>query len=189
MRHIMCDLETLGQTPGCVILSIGAVEFDPSGKCALDDGMYTVLNTDDCCDHYLHIDAEGPDSTVAWWEKQGEEARKVLFAARDTKTSVPLKLGLEQLNKYVTRFGGVKDVCVWGNGSDFDNAILAVAYRMADMKPSWHFTNNRCYRTLKNICPGPKVARAGTYHHALDDAKTQALHAIQLIKAYPGLAF
>jgi hypothetical protein len=189
MKHIMVDLETLGQTPGCAILSIGAVEFDPSGKRALDNGMYTVLNTDDCLEHYLHVDAEGPNSTLAWWEKQSEEARKVLFQARDPKTSVPLKLGLEQLNKYVESHGGKRSVCVWGNGSDFDNAILAVAYKMASMKPAWEFWNNRCYRTLKNICPGPKAERQGTYHNALDDAKTQALHAIQLIKAYPGLAF
>ena len=31
MRHVMIDLETLGVVPGCVVLQIGAVCFDPNG--------------------------------------------------------------------------------------------------------------------------------------------------------------
>lgn len=183
MKNVMVDLETLGSTPGCVVLSIGAVTFDPSGHTPLDEGFYVVLNTEDCMEKYLHQEPE----TVAWWERQSDEARTVLREAVDPKVSVPLRLGLEKFNEYVVHGASRREVAVWGNGSDFDNAILAVAYKMAELKPGWEFWNNRCYRTLKNLIPGPKLERQGTYHNALDDARSQALHAIDLLKAMPGL--
>ena len=130
--------------------------------------------------------AQEPD-TVAWWERQSHEAREVLRHAVDPKRSVPLPLALEKFNEYVVKGASRREVAVWGNGSDFDNAILAVAFKMAEVKPGWEFWNNRCYRTLKNLLPGPKLERVGTYHNALDDARSQALHAIELLKAYPGL--
>lgn len=182
MRNIMVDLETLGSTPGCVILSIGAVAFSLEPP-HLDEGFYVVLSTDDCMEHYL---AQEPD-TVAWWDRQSEEARQVINQARDPKTSVPLKLGLEKFNEYLGN--NPRQTALWGNGSDFDNAILAVAYRMAGMKPAWDHCNNRCYRTLKNLVRGPKLERVGTYHNALDDARSQALHAVELLRSRPELTW
>jgi len=185
MQHVMVDLETLGQTPGYAILSIGAIQFFPEGGsyALAEEGFYAVLNTDDCKDHYL---AEEPD-TIAWWDRQTPEAQQVRQLAADAKTSIPLKLGLENFNNYLGSIGGKKEVCVWGNGSDFDNAGLAVAYKMAGIKPYWEFWNNRCYRTFKNLCPGPKLERIGTYHNALDDARSQALHLVDVAKRHPTL--
>lgn len=129
MNDVMIDLETLGKRAGCSILSIGAVAFDRSG---LGPELYTVARLDSCEKAGLHID---PD-TVAWWEKQNPEARKVLKQARAARGNKALDKALEELNKYLSQFD-LKRVKVWGNGSDFDNA--------------------------------------------LDDAKSQALHAIQLL--------
>jgi hypothetical protein len=185
MKDIMVDLETLGNTPGCVILSIGAVAFDPVEGVLSPDGFYNVLNTADCMDHYLSKDEE----TEKWWGRQSEEARQVLRDAEDAKTSVPLKLGLENFNTFVRQYGGQRTVRVWGNGSDFDNAILAVAFKMAGIKPNWEFWNNRCYRTLKNHCPGPKLERVGTYHNALDDARSQAIHLMDFVEKHPSLVW
>lgn len=189
MRHVMVDLETLGSTPGCVILSIGAVAFSAEPP-YLDEGFYIVVNTEDCMAHYL---SQEPD-TVAWWDRQSEEARQVVGQARDTKTSVPLRLALEKFNEYLGN--NPRQTALWGNGSDFDNAILAVAYRMVAVesgdptfKPAWDHWNNRCYRTLKNLVRGPKLERVGTYHNALDDARSQALHAVELLRSRPELTW
>ena len=38
------------------------------------------------------------------------------------------------------------------------------------------------YRTLKNLLPYIEMERVGEHHNALDDAKSQALHAIKLLK-------
>lgn len=185
MYHIMVDLETLGQTPGCAILSIGAIQFFPQGGnyALAENGFYSVVNTDDCAEHYLAIEP----GTVAWWDRQSEEAQQVRQLARDPKSSVPLKLALEGFNNYLLTIGGKREVCIWGNGADFDNGILQVAYKMAGMEPAWEFWNNRCYRTFKNLCPGPKLERIGTYHNALDDARSQALHLVEVAKQHPSL--
>lgn len=70
---------------------------------------------------------------------------------------------------------------LWGNGSDFDNVILASAYRSCNLEVPWKFWNNRCYRTVKALRPDIKIHRSGTYHNALDDAVSQAEHLMRMI--------
>jgi hypothetical protein len=172
MENVMVDLETLGQTPGCVILSIGAVGFDPSG---LGKEFYAVVSTADCKKAGLFTD---PD-TIEWWDKQSPAAQEVRRQADDRKQSMPLKTALDGFNMFLQGFA--PNTKIWGNGSDFDNAILASAYRAAGRQLGWKFWNNRCFRTVKNMAPKSiEPAREGTYHHALDDAKHQALHAIAI---------
>lgn len=180
MEHVMIDLETLGRRAGCAILSIGAVAFDAKAK-ELGPELYTVVRLDSCEKVGLHID---PD-TIAWWEKQSPEAQKVLKQARATRGNKMLSKALEELNKYLSQFD-LKKVKVWGNGSDFDNAILINCFAAANLAAGWEFWNNRCYRTLKGLAPSIKVERVGTYHNALDDAKTQALHAIKVLQHLKG---
>jgi len=175
MQDIMIDLETLGQTPGCVILSIGAVEFGAGG---LGREFYAVLNTSSCEALGLHRDAD----TERWWNAQGEEAQRVLGEAAEGGDHA--KYALQALNRFIFD-NPARDVKIWGNGADFDNAILACAYRAAGLKPGWKFWNNRCFRTLKAQGPrSAEPARQGVYHHALDDAKHQARWAIELSESH-----
>jgi exodeoxyribonuclease VIII len=170
MDNVMIDLETLGRRAGCAILSIGAVAFDPdSGK--LGSEFYVVVDRQS--QTALHTDPE----TLAWWEKQSAEARAVLT----DPTAIALGDALIKFNQYLAPYSFTK-VKIWGNGGDFDNAIMASCYAAAGLEVPWAFWNNRCYRTLKNLVGGPKLTRQGTYHNALDDAKTQAEHAVQLFK-------
>jgi exodeoxyribonuclease VIII len=168
--HVMVDLETLGNRPGCKILSIGAVAFGPEG---LGEEFYVVVDRESQTDFGLHEDA----STIEWWDKQTVEAKSVLIEAEDGE---PLSRCLLNFNAYLARFG-MSDIKLWGNGSDFDNAILISCYAATKQQAGWKFWNNRCYRTLKSLHPGVKLNRTGTYHNALDDAKTQALHAIPML--------
>lgn len=179
----MVDLETLGTVPGCAILSIGAVEFHPeTGK--LGKEFYVVVNRESCVMAMLSVS----DDTLAWWTRQNEEARKVLEHSANKKTSVPLQLALTQFNAYLRTVGGVKETSVYGNGADFDNPILAVAYDCAKVKSGIGSYQGRCYRTLKNLhelfgdgFAAHKADRGGTYHNALDDAKTQAVHLMEVV--------
>lgn len=186
-EHFMVDLETLGTTPGCAILSIGVVAFDPAARTMEqafpDEGFYVVVNRASCLDYFLHEDA----GTVAWWRKQSEEARKVLDHADSLMTSETLLDALTKMEDYITSHCTAKNAKVYGNGSDFDNAILAVASYAVGRKLPWSY-GGRCYRTLKNLdelfgkrFAAPPVERGGTYHNALDDAKTQARHLMQII--------
>ena len=172
MRDTMTDLETLGTVPGCAILSIGAAAYDDE---KVGETFYTPIYLDSCRDAFLTICPKTQD----WWNKQGEDAQKVLTDVLSLETSVTLRMGLEKFNAWITRHCGMQ--CrVWGNGSDFDNAILAAAYDAVKLRPAWKFTNNRCYRTVKALAPAIKLERVGTYHNAVDDAVSQANHHIAI---------
>lgn len=181
MRDVMVDLETLGQTPGCAIFAIGAVAFDPETGEIDDQGMHVVINVASAVCAGLRFD----EGTLDFWGKQGPEARAVLKQAwRGEGTD--LRTGLSLFKEYVGKHGG-KEARVWGNGSDFDNAILTYAFRAVGMEPYHKFWNHRCYRTLKALHPEvPLGKREGVYHNALDDAKTQAIHALQIFGAMRG---
>ena len=176
MKNIMLDLETMHTIPGGVILSIGAVYFNEQG---LGKEFYMPISRA----HSAEVGLKESLSTQQWWAKQNAEARKVIDAA-EAADAPTLHEALDAFTKFVKLDTNVK---VWGNGADFDNPLLACAYDAIELKQAWIAWNGRCYRTLKNIAPGPKLVRVGTYHNALDDAKSQALHAIELFKLHPTL--
>lgn len=167
-KNVMVDLETMGNTPGCAIISIGAVEFSEEG---LGSEFYCTIDLEDSVKCGLHIDV----STLKWWLAQKPEA-----------LSEAMK-GELSLSQALTSFRGwlddndLRGAAIWGNGSDFDNVLLSRAYAAISMELPWKFYMNRCYRTLKGLSPQVKLQRVGTFHNALDDAKSQALHAIQIL--------
>lgn len=173
MKDVMVDLETLGTVPGCVLLSIGAVAFNPRNGDVDEQGFYTAIKISGQEDAGLHICPR----TQAWWDDQSPEARKVF----DDPGAQLLGEALLAFNRYLYNFGA--DVRLWGNGADFDNALLSAAYRAANVSPHVKPYNGRCYRTLKNLAPHIKMEkRHGTHHNALDDARSQAAHLLRIIE-------
>jgi 3' exoribonuclease, RNase T-like len=172
----MTDLETGGRGPGCVVLSIGAVFFGDGG---LGEEFYRVVSSASCLEHGLAWDQD----TLRWWESQHPDARRVLAEAKKSRLSLPA--ALKAFSRYLHAGGANRrTVRLWGCGASFDNAILAHCYKQCDMELPWEFWNDRCYRTLKALAdPAIKAERGGTYHNALDDAKTQARHAHAILVA------
>lgn len=172
VKRVMIDLETLGVTAGCSILSIGAATFDEHR--GVGDPFYATISRKTCRNAGLVEDAD----TLIWWHKQSEEARKVLTADH---TTLPLGLALAQFHDYLSRFH-TSDVLVYGNGADFDLPILGRAFLACGFDLPWKAYNGRCYRTLKNQRPDVKLVRTpGTHHNALSDATAQAEHAIRIL--------
>lgn len=167
----MVDLETLGNGSHAVIISIGAVEFDPDTG-LIGRGFYETVDPQSCVDAGLKMDA----STVMWWMQQDAAAR----AAFDRPG--------RHLNAVLLDFAiwFPEGADLWGNGATFDNVILGNAYRAVSFNRPWKFSNDRCYRTLKNLRPDIELVRTGTHHNALDDAKTQAQHAVRILQAMKG---
>lgn len=166
----MLDLETLGTAPNSVIIAIGAVKFDLDG---VKDQFYQVVDPASCVDIGLQIDA----STVMWWMQQNTAARKAF-----TEKGVHIEVALSQFASWVD-----ENDLVWGNGSDFDNVLLAEAYKKAKIEQPWKYFNNRCYRTMKNQFPQIKLERKGTHHNAVDDAISQAEHLIKILNHIRGV--
>jgi hypothetical protein len=179
-EHIMLDLETLGNRPGCAILAIGAVHFGPSlpNTSGLGDKFYRVVSTPSCVKHYgLHIDP----ATERWWAGQSDEARKVLAEAKASQTG--LKQAIVEFCAWLNTIGSKRSLHIWGNGAEFDNAILAACFHAVQMEWPIEFWNNRCYRTLKGLPGAPKRPRGLPSHNALQDATDQAVNAVELMRA------
>jgi len=171
----MCDLETLDVLPTGLIMSIGAVAFDPLGN-EMGETFYTVINIDDCVKSGLSVS----QSTVGWWMKQSPEAQKVMVEARETDKT--LLMALTEFSRF---FKDNKLKYLWGNGAAFDNAMLSHAYSKAGIIQPWLCWHDMCFRTLKNINADiESPPRFGTYHNALDDSITQALWCQKIFQSW-----
>jgi DNA polymerase III epsilon subunit-like protein len=175
---VMLDLETLGTAPGCAIISIGACVFDTDGP---RDTFHRVINVHSCRLAGLAVD----EGTVKWWQDQTEDARGQTYdVAMAVSGGTDLGPALHEFEAWLAPLELRKGIAIWGNGADFDQPILAAAYRACGYRsPPWRPYSARCYRTLKNMMPSVIPIRDGVHHNALDDAKTQAIHAVNIIKA------
>lgn len=164
--HVMLDLETLGTNKGATILAIGAVKFDPS-KSGVEDSIEIFIDPVNSEKAGFEMSA----STIWWWlQPERADARAQLLANKDRWVDV--WTGLDHFREWF----GFDSLPVWGNSTSFDNELLKAYYEKANMDTPWRFWHDRCYRTVKNLAPAIKLERVGTYHSAVDDAISQALH-------------
>jgi hypothetical protein len=170
MMDVMIDLETLGSVPRCVILSIGAVVFDPRGSDVPDTSRTFHAHIDVRSSQRAGLMIDG--ATVMWWLGQSEEARQELLKAETHDLFAVL--GHFAAWTDWPRVGGV-----WAKGPSFDCAILASAYRAVSMEPPWPYSRERCVRTALDMAGMPSDTMAyrtaaDVRHSALGDALAQA---------------
>lgn len=165
MRHLMLDLETLGTHPGCIILSIGAVEFDLD-KRAITGRFHAHVDPQDAEDLGLRAEA----GTVMWWLGQKQEAQQALLGAEQHGLA-------EVLNAFVDTFDW-SDMKVWANGASFDFPILKRAFEVVGRDLPWHFYHEMDFRTVKNLVSKEDFdrvrVRPALAHDALEDTIAQA---------------
>ena len=182
----MVDLETLGTAPGSVILSIGAVRFGDEllpGRVDLtpENSCYLTANVESSVAAGLTMDA----STVMWWLGQSDAARAAVSGAKQ-----PLYDMLARFHYWATHLEPMVTTSpetpvdeLWGNGADFDNVLLAEAYKAIGMAAPWKHRANRCYRTLRALRPDIEFVPPTVAHDALEDALAQANHAVKILQA------
>ena len=156
--NIMIDLETLATSSNAAIISLGAVKFSDD----IIDTFYSEVDLQSCLD--LGMEVSGP--TINWWVG---------------RNNMPID-GIDIYN-VLTMFSQWvgNNPTIWGNGASFDNVILTNAYTKCKITRPWHFTRDRCYRTMKNVSDVP-FKMIGNKHNALDDARSQALHLIKILE-------
>lgn len=165
MKHCMIDLETLDTTPSSVILSIGAVVFDPDLTFAPLDGerFYRSLHFQD----QLAAGRTVSESTIFWWLDQSAGARSAII---DRDGAGYLSFMLDAFHTFYT-----ENKCerVWANGLAFDVAIMDDAYRAYGRPAPWKYNHPREMRNLRDLYPD--LITGEVAHHALDDALQQAI--------------
>lgn len=160
-KHLMVDLETLGVTPDCVVLSLGAVHFDPMGK-GFTDSIYFKINLDDQDKLGRSIDP----NTIEWWGKQDPQAMEEAFSETDRLNVGP---AINQFHKFAWGCDAF-----WSHGSGFDLVILEHLMRQLGKPLPWNYWQARDTRTLFDLGFDPEMHQEGK-HNALEDAKRQAL--------------
>lgn len=167
--NVMLDLETMGNGANAAIIAIGAIAFDKSG--IHEDKFYRQVSLVSS----VEVGMECDPSTIMWWMQQSNEARS---AFKDNVDALHICQALADFSAWFASIGGQE---VWGNGASFDNVILSSAYKKAGLVQPWKFWHDRCYRTIKSMNQSVRLERVGTYHNAVDDAESQAIHLMKIL--------
>lgn len=171
---VMLDLETMSTDSNASIISIGAVKFYLNVRqteFTQDQLFYTAVSLASNQEAGLHIKAD----TVMWWLSQEPEARNAF------KNPVSLASALGAFSRFIPN----KETYIFGNGSTFDNMILRNAYKAINQKYPVSYKYDVCYRTMCKLSNAPVPAFEGTKHNALDDAKAQTRHLMQILETIP----
>lgn len=164
----MVDIETLGLSPGCVVLSIGAVRFDPTDG-VTDEGFYTEIDRSTAEDAGLTVD----DDTEEWW--RGQDGFDVAGLLGDD--GKPIRRALEDFGRY---YAGSDEI--WANSPSFDCSILEAAYEAVGLDAPWQFYEERDVRTIRALPGAANLSQEGTEHHALADARYQAREVAETLR-------
>jgi len=160
--RVMIDIETLGRSRGCILLSLGAVEFDSSG---VTSEFYGDISVESCQNYGLDADM----TTLLWWLDQDNRDQLV---GGDGLSTV-----LEEFAYWMP-----DDAEVWANSPSFDCEILDAAFEAVGMTTPWEWYNQRDVRTIKNLNAAPSLQQTGIEHNALDDAIYQARLVIETLR-------
>lgn len=167
----MIDIETLGSSPGCSIISIGAIPFEFDS--IIDESKWFLLTIDlqSCIDSGLTIE----NNTLAWW--LNENPKLLTDILKDPhKTSI--HDGICKLKRYINIHCN-KLYSPWSKGSAFDIPILNYAAKKCNVQLFNGLINERCARTYMSLDSTIKVDNPYK-HNPLSDCLTQ-IKTIQLI--------
>ena len=162
MQDIMLDLETLATSPDSVILTFGAIKFNPFDRDTdMDQGLYFRINVDEQIALGRNVD----EGTVSWWGTQSPEVRD---EALGEDGRVDLETFTRMLNKFV--LGADR---IWAQGPVFDIVILENLYRQLGKPAPWPYYSIRDSRTLLKAL-GDTRRPGALLHNALADCVSQA---------------
>jgi hypothetical protein len=169
---VMLDLETLSTRPESVILTIGAVKFDPfSDFVDVERGLYYRVDVDE----QLALDRHVLESTVEWWGNQDAEVREEALGNSD-------RVSLEDMTRGLNRFlVGVENI--WCQGPAFDIVILENLYRQLTKPTPWQFWQISDSRTLFKAHGDPRDKNRAAAHNALMDCYYQAIAVQEIYRA------
>lgn len=165
-KHVMVDTETLGVTPWSVVLSVGAVVFDPVTG---ETGSKFYMNVDrkSCEDLGLVVDPK----VEAWW---GDPSRAEAWSQLQADP-MPAAGVARAFCAWFNRKAG-PGCRAWAHGSSFDYPLLGTLIQFSGETIPWDFKLLRDTRTLFELAEldFSKMKKENTYHNALDDAVNQA---------------
>lgn len=170
-QHCMIDIECLAQSNDSVILTIGAVCFDPYANDIEDfenqkiekhnfTKFYKRVSIESCTDIGLVIS----EDTVKWWSKQNQHAIDEAFSEEDREPIDKVLKDLFMYSRHCTHF--------WAKSPQFDMSIIETAAKKLDLGVPWNYHQLRDVRTIEEITS--LESKSSNNHRADDDALNQA---------------
>lgn len=161
---IMIDIESLDTTPDCVILTIGAVLFDPRGS-GIVDKIEIRPTIEEQTEKYNR--SINPD-TIRWWSTQNPAA---IEEAMGDEGRIPFADAMAKLYKFCWNHNNV-----WSNGAGFDIVAMEHAWRQLGQNSPWPYYKVRDTRTIYEVTGvSLKDGNYTTTHKAVEDAERQAI--------------
>lgn len=159
-KHLMLDMETMAVSPRAVVLSLGAVHFNPWSN-GYGEKLYFKIDLDDQDKLGREIDP----NTLDWWAKQDPVIMDEAFSPNDR---IPLTEAMNQFHKFAWGCD-----CFWSHGATFDLVIIEDILRQLKRPLPWNYWQLRDTRTLFDLGFDPDMPK-GSKHDALQDAIRQA---------------
>lgn len=183
INDLMLDLETAGKKPGCAILSIALVPFDPFSQIVHQnqgDGFYRNVNLLSSLFNGFTISNE----TMEWWSRHDEAAKKALL-----ESPHPIEDVLLEASSYIQSSERIHGRApkIWAKSPEFDCSILRHAFEVFTIKVPWSFRDQMDVRTAIAIGEYagnvmPDVNKALTKHNAIDDCLFQIMQTQAALK-------
>jgi hypothetical protein len=176
MKHLMIDLEMLSTHPAGVIVSIGAVFFDPQLDDPLGATFYRIFKLQPQIDAGLKID----EDTLQWWLGQTSQVhRQLLTPDKDSPVQI-----LYEFEQYYKQHSSDPDqTLMWSWPATADLIWLQHNYLAFNMDPPWKYYQNQCMATIKNRYPN-LILPQNNQHNALADAVWQADYLCKLTRKH-----
>lgn len=158
----MLDTETLATSRNAVVLTCGAVRFDPYSLEEPSQPFYVRLNVDEQTATGRLVDP----GTLEWWSKQPQEAQDEAMSDGDR---ISLNDFTTQINKYIV--GADK---IWAQGPLFDIVIIEDIYAQLGKPVPWRYSQIRDSRTVFDMGDDSLKTNNASAHNSLADAFFQA---------------
>lgn len=173
---MMLTTKTLGRDAGCVVMSIGAVMFDPQNPMGKEfqrpeNQFFTPISSFDSATHGLQSDLD----TLRWWRKQ--EAWSTV-GSDFINCSVTVENACQAFDSF---FKTSQPQRVWCNSPTFHVPILSALYQKVGMSLPFTYQDEMDYKTAMGLAYGERIKRPEIEknhnffrHHALGDAISQS---------------
>jgi exodeoxyribonuclease VIII len=160
-KSLMLDMETLAVSPNAVVLSLGAVHFDPYGT-GYSDSLYFRIDIDD----QDALGREVDPGTLEWWGRQDPAIMEEAFSPDNR---IPLVESMDRFHKFAWGCSAF-----WSHGATFDLVMIENIYGQLNKALPWNYWQLRDTRTLFDLGHDPEMPQ-GSKHNALEDAIRQAV--------------
>lgn len=165
MTTIMLDVESMGLNPTGALVSLAAVEFDiPTRSIGREFYRKIALATS------VKLGMTMDPGTVLFWIGQSQKARDEIRMG-----GLPIEYVLDEFSAWAP-----KGMIPYGNSAAFDMGILSTAYKLAGKPQPWHWSRERCFRTIHNtfahIAKYDPSKKTGVAHDPRYDCRFQIEH-------------